>query len=847
MEKNRFYRLLSRVVDLKPGEETLAVLLFTCFFLITGPHTILTAIRYADLLQKMGSGGLPLAYLSAAVMTGLVVFFQSKINVRLSSQVLIISSLVFFVVSGLLFQVLFQMEFASTSRILPYLYWVWASVFVIILMTHAWMIVSEVFNPREAKRLIGFCGSGGLLGGVVGGLLAGFLTTANLSYLLLPLACGLLFACIFVVRAIFVVRQKKIISAEDSAPIKEASEQQKPGFKDSFNAVVKNKYLVLIASIVIIKVFVATFIDFQFSSVVEEYYRSIISLEARKEAMQAFFALFYAGLTAFAFFLNLFLTSRFLKTVRMRFIILLTPLVLLLCSVSIIFVPLTLLPVIFLKGSDEGLAFSLHQSVRELLYIPVFPELKRKVKPFIDMFINRGAKVFAALLLLIYALSLKKEVDYLTPVFDIDLAKDLLWIIIGFLVIWTILSYKIFKEYVNAISQNIKERWPRADKTVADKLDVDYTKLIFDTIESKSRSSVLYAMHMFDLLEQEKLTPEIKEMITQKSDEVNVSSLGDLFQIEGATWFPENDEDEGQENFIADIREIMSLDAYQQVMGEHAEQVLEESKETEIEKMEMAKAIGLMKPDAPLVKKLAALILDNSPEVSCYAIRSAARLQLVEHIPVIIQKLESPLTHEEAVSALKTFGHPAVSTLEEYLDDSEKDIRIRKAVVKVLAQIGTQETVNSLFKESDQDLEELETEIIDALDHIRAKKADIHFPAKKAQRKTLSIIKKYCQTFIDLHGLESSEKYQGQRSLLEKKLGVYFWDIFKLLGLYYTHKIIVKARQNIKTGTPRSVAYAIELLDNTLKKDMKDNVIPLVEDLSPEERQKKFQKILKNL
>jgi AAA family ATP:ADP antiporter len=563
--------------------------------------------------------------------------------------------------------------------------------------------------------------------------------------------------------------------------------------------------------------------------------------------MQAFFALFYAGLTAFAFFLNLFLTSRFLKTVRMRFIILLTPLVLLLCSVSIIFVPLTLLPVIILKGSDEGLAFSLHQSVRELLYIPVFPELKRKAKPFIDMFINRGAKVFAALLLLIYAITLDKEVDYLTPVFDIELAKDLIWVIIGFLLIWTILSLKIFKEYVNAISLNIKERWQRAEKKVADEVDVDYTKQVIDMIESKDRSSVLYAMHMFDLLEQDKLTPEIKEMITQKSEEVSVSSLGDLFQIEGATWFPDEDDDGGQENLIKDIREIMSMDAYQQVMGKHAEKRLEENKLTEIERMELAKAIGLMEPKAALVKKLPDLILDESPEVSCYAIRSAARLQLDEHIPVIIQKLVNPKTHEDAVSALKTYGHSALNTLETYLDDRERDIRLRKAVVKVLANIGSQDAAKVLLRELERKTEELETEIVDALDRIRAEKTDLQFPSKLTQRVTLSIIKKYCQTFIDLHRMESSEKNKEHRLQLEKKLGIYFWDIFRLLGLYYSHKNIVKARQNIKMGTSRSVAYAIELLDNTLKKDIKNYVIPLVEDLPPEQRQQRFLKMLKKL
>jgi AAA family ATP:ADP antiporter len=74
-----------------------------------------------------------------------------------------------------------------------------------------------------------------------------------------------------------------------------------------------------------------------------------------------------------------------------------------------------------------------------------------------------------------------------------------------------------------------------------------------------------------------------------------------------------------------------------------------------------------------------------------------------------------------------------------------------------------------------------------------------------------------------------------------------FIDIFKMLGLYYSHEDVVKVRQNLNTGTPNSVAYAIELLDNTLKKDMKDYVIPLVEDLSSGEKQKKFKKILKSL
>jgi hypothetical protein len=68
-----------------------------------------------------------------------------------------------------------------------------------------------------------------------------------------------------------------------------------------------------------------------------------------------------------------------------------------------------------------------------------------------------------------------------------------------------------------------------------------------------------------------------------------------------------------------------------------------------------------------------------------------------------------------------------------------------------------------------------------------------------------------------------------------------------LLGLYHPHEDIVKASQNLTNGTIDSISDATELLEITLKKKMKDVVLPLVEDLDPSERQQKFRKILRKL
>ena len=71
-------------------------------------------------------------------------------------------------------------------------------------------------------------------------------------------------------------------------------------------------------------------------------------------------------------------------------------------------------------------------------------------------------------------------------------------------------------------------------------------------------------------------------------------------------------------------------------------------------------------------------------------------------------------------------------------------------------------------------------------------------------------------------------------------------NIFRLLGFIYPQEDIVKAYQNIKTGTKHSVAYAIEHLDNTMKKDDRDLILPIIEDIPLHDREKLFRQLLKN-
>jgi len=566
---------------------------------------------------------------------------------------------------------------------------------------------------------------------------------------------------------------------------------------------------------------VSTFIDWQFKNIIES--------NMRPDDYMKFFGFFNAGLLILPFFLQLFITSNVIKRYGIRLTLLIYPFVLLICLLGIAAFPIIYLASI-IKGSDKGLSFSLNQSVRELLYIPISPMLKLRAKIFIDMFVTRFAKGIGALILMIFM--------FLPETVELDLRIRIVSLIsVAFITAWVILNLKLSKEYTNIVKQKLEIKWERADRIVDEKLDVDFMKLVIDTLEDKDRSSVLYAMDVFDLMKQDKLTPEVKKLISYKQDEVRASSLGSLLQ-EGETGIiPEMDDYISDEVLKKEIEEIMSLDIYQEVMKGYVDKVLiQKDKNTEIEKMEVAKAIGLMDPQSPLVDKLVELLNDESPEVIRLAIESAAKLKRREYIPALVQKLDNPVFSMDARTALQKYGPKIVKTLSDYFGESEENIGLRKGITSILARIGTQEAADLLLLELNLNKEDITNELIDALDHIRSNKPDVEFNKEITEPQTAREIKHFYQLFLQMYDVEASAKEYGISKGLPRNLEISLMNIFKLMGLVYPNEEITKAYQNIKKGTKDSTAYAIELLDNVLLKEIKDVLFPLIEDLPLEER-----------
>lgn len=820
MNKRHIQKIISRFVDIRPAEGMTSFLLFFYFFLLTSSIYIVKPVKISLYLKWLTFEKLPYAYFLSALFIGLIISLNSRFLLKLKSETYLSLSLGFFIISLFLFWILFQLQWPWLSMI----FWFWSDLFIAASVTQFWILVNEVFSSRQARRLIGFLVSGGLLGGVAGSFLAsrlaGLIGTENLL-IVCPILLG---SCLIIIRLL----PKSL--PDESIP-KKTKEKKSASYTESFRLIRKNRHLVYLSGIVAAAMVAATLIDFQFNSVIENTFPD-------KDSRTAFLGGFFTLLLIFSYLFHVVLTSRILKNFGIRVALMIMPVILLIGSGAIFFIPisLSLYWAVFLKGGETSLSHSLSQSVRELLYIPIAPEIKAKAKVFIDMFVNKLAKGFGAVLIFVSFSVLHFSISQISLISIVFLAS------------WIFLNFSVTREYVNIVKKNLRIKWQDSDKFISENIDLDVTKLVFDTLQSKEKSSVLYAMNLFDLIQKEKMSPQVKRIISSKSDEVRAASMDSLFELEGDVMFPEMEDMLNEETLDVQVKEIINLDVYQTLLEEKINKSTAlQSHEAEVSKMEAAKILGIMEPTSMLISNLCKLLKDNSADVLVYAIESAGKLKKREFVPLILPHLSHEAVQGSASKALVEYGDRIVGTLKDYLGDPEENIQMRKNIPNILAQISTQKAARVLSLELEKRIEGIKPEIIEAMHRIKLKNTQVQFHEKTIISEILLLIKNGFGILTKIQEALSKKEKDDFVRTSEKDFALVVKHIFELLSLIYSYEDIMKAYRNICAGTKNGVEYSLELLDNILKKKIRDSLLPLIDDIPLEEKIKKGQKIVKTL
>ncbi len=243
-----------------------------------------------------------------------------------------------------------------------------------------WSFASTTVTVDAAKRLYGLIGLGGVLGGLSGAsLVRTFIISWGRETMLY--LCVILVALIGVVG--FIVLRKTGVADKPAVTRADCKIECSPS--GAMSALRSSRYFLSISLIVMCYEIVSGIADFQYGSTVEQ-----TIMEPLKR--DAFFGAVGQVQSLVAIAVQLFLTSYILRRYGVKIALMVLPGAMLLGSLGFLALP-TLGFATLLSVSDNSMSYTINQAARETLFVPMSRMERYTVKAFIDVVVQRFAKV----------------------------------------------------------------------------------------------------------------------------------------------------------------------------------------------------------------------------------------------------------------------------------------------------------------------------------------------------------------------------------------------------------------------------------------------------------------------
>jgi AAA family ATP:ADP antiporter len=466
-------RLLRLFTDARPGEATTALLLALNVFLLFTAYYGLRVLREPLILTAGGprlTGAQLASYMPAgmALLLLIVVPAYGVLAGRLPRRTLINAVTAVFVACLLVFSLL-----AALKVPLGIPYYIWLGVFNVMIVAQFWAFANDVYTEEEGKRLFPIVGFGASAGAILGAWIAGrlikplgFYSPFLIGIVLLIAAAlitgvvdrrerrrteggladgktsGMLPAATGQFRAVTgeykaVSRSPEYQAASGTTfhtikrgqTLEDVEREEMKSKAGAFALVWRNKYLLLIALLVVMLNWVNTNGQYLLNATLEgAAQRAVAEGRAGGLTEREYLAGFYSGFltitNAVTLLVQLFLVSRIIKYLGVRVAILILP-VLALAGYTVLAFTAALPLIRAVKIAENGTDYSLNNTVRNVLFLPTTREEKYKGKQVTDAFAQRLGDVLHSALIFVATGVLAFSVRQLALV---NLALVIVWI-----------------------------------------------------------------------------------------------------------------------------------------------------------------------------------------------------------------------------------------------------------------------------------------------------------------------------------------------------------------------------------------------------------------------------------
>ncbi len=789
------------------GSEQLALIAILLAF-IGMPATILIE-RFTYRLPASGQ----IMTVLGIVLAGLV-FFRTLLGVT-DSSILIFTLPLFFELAYMLF----SLQFVS--------------------------LLTRLLNVRQAKRLSGITRSGEFFAELVGGflivLLLNFIEVQDLLVVAM-LTTGLVFVVVHITTRKF--RSSLHVTTEDVAEV-EHNDSKMLGM-------LRIPYVRMIAIVYAIYMFAYFFLEVAF------YDYAAIEFPD-EHSLAAFIARFFAVTGLLTMITMIFLFAPFLRRFGIIAGVVAFPLAIFVGSTAVSMMEFTgagITAIFFIIVATNCARFILQAAIWKpsvTILFQVLPDRQRSSgTALIEGVVDPVSGGLAGLCLYLVIQLLGWE------------PREYLLILSLMMVGWFVMAFYIRKLYLSNLVVSIQKR--KLGELSLSELDNASLDIIKAGLQSPYPAEIFYCLNLLEEIEHPEITELLKKILDHKDRNVRLDVLRRIALLELAPLTGivaeriKMEEDPGVRGQAlityaalrpADTQQIVSpylVDAEPAMRHGALVGMLTFDPHDDAATDFLLKVVRSPAPEDRLFAAgvmgdigsaafsgfLVELLEDTDNAVVERAIQAAGNMQDVRLINLLVSRLSSPALLPAASIALKQFGEAALYDLDLGLTSPEADRQEKLHIIDIIREVGGIKATEILLRHIETDNPEVRHRLYLSLAslHYQADRDDQYVFVNKLDEEVHSITW-LLAAMEDIYGIE---EYELVHSALGHELDVKRDNMLLLISFLFPSIVMLDTRANIDSKVAELRVFALEVLDNVLTGEIKQIVLPLLDDLTVAER-----------
>jgi ATP/ADP translocase len=811
-----FYKLL----NVHPGEEKPVLLLLLKGFFMGIFLANYKVVAEAFFLSDLGEFLPQAMFISALVgvfSTGIFAYLQNRITYH--KLIIINLSLILLFLASI--RILFEFGSIYLKEYLTFILFIMMTPIFSVTLLGFWGIFGRIFDLRQSKRIIGGIDSGQLLGAIITFYSVSLINKyiKNVDFLLVSMIgiiLSLLFLVIMVRSGCFI--NPKIIS-------------KKAKVITRMGGLFKNNYVLLLSLFLFFSMLTYSLVAFLFLTSTDIYFPS-------EESLMSFLGWFNGSIMILSLIIQTFINDRLIAMYGLRTALLVLPVILFICMIAAIIAGSLIgnsintshfvwyfLFIAISKLFTDSLRDALENPSFKLFFMPLDVKIRFDIQTKVEGVVNEFSRFISGGLILI--------LGYFSYIKLIHYSCILLFLLVG----WVIVTFKLYNEY----RFNVKKKL-QGHKEV-EELHQNYKnslkKELLLCFNNSKLNLIIFSARLLEKLDLVILKIKLTELITDHRQEYKKFALellseyrNSYFHSSAKTLLTDdiNNNSDTAANWLEKIKflqEGKSNNMYDQLL--HSD---------DPQDRKYLINIIINEKQYNLVSYLTDLLNDLDPNVRLSAINAAGYFSNPGIISSLIEQLGSSTYGEKVKNSLVKIGIMTYPFLENSFYRTGQNIQTKLRTIQIYGSVNSPESVELLWNKINYPDKKIVSQVLTALGNCRfiAKGAQVT-NIKFAIEGDLSNI-----TWILSVISKTPKDYYGQLLIMALNDEINFSKehIYMLLSMIFDPYSVQLVKENVESKTGEGLTYAIELLDVFLPDDLKQKIIPLIDDLNDSDRLNKL-------